>query len=525
MTITEFLEYWALSGNPFQGEEARNDPVFRRMMRGGPGGNPDGSANPFAAAFHSDFQKVLGDLSRPSSAIVFGEKGSGKTAMRLQIAARIAEHNQGRPGERVLLIAYDDLNALLDRFHEHAGGKTPLESFQKFRLADHLDGLLLTIVPRLVDAALGQGTPEEPIDLGGDARKALRKLDAAARRDLLLLQAVYDRAEQTTARTTALRRRLGLWRPWGQWAADALLIAGPIAIAAYLVYFGFLAPAEQRDSAWVRYGFFVLAGLFVLGLGKFFAFDRLITLAAGRRLRRQVRVGGRSEVSFSRSLRQLSAASRDPEQLPVTDSDEPRYAMLQRLRRVLRAFGYAGLVIVVDRIDEPTLISGDPDRMRAVVWPMLHNKFLQQEGVGVKMLLPIELRHSLFRESNAFFQEARLDKQHLVERLGWTGASLFDLCDARVRACADPSRGGGRAPAGLIDLFAEDVSRQDLVDALDQMHQPRDAFKFLYRCLVEHCQNVTRDDKQFRIPRHVLESVRRQESDRVQQLYRGIRPA
>jgi hypothetical protein len=199
--------------------------------------------------------------------------------------------------------------------------------------------------------------------------------------------------------------------------------------------------------------------------------------------------------------------------------------MLDRLRRVLRHFGYAGMVVVIDRVDEPTLISGDPERMRAVIWPLFNNKFLQQEGLGVKMLLPIELRHALFKESSAFFQEARLDKQSLVERLNWTGAMLYDLCDARLKACLDPAALAKDGPISLLDLFAEDVTARDLVDALDQMHQPRDAFKFLYACISEHCSNVTAEQQQWKIPRLVLETVRKQQSERVQQLYRGIRPA
>jgi hypothetical protein len=172
-------------------------------------------------------------------------------------------------------------------------------------------------------------------------------------------------------------------------------------------------------------------------------------------------------------------------------------------------------------VDEPTLISGDPERMQWVVWPLLNNKFLQQPGLGVKMLLPIELRHALFRESAAFFQEARLDKQNLIERLTWTGAMLYDLCDARLQAC----RPAEAPPIRLLDLFAEDVTTQDLVDALDQMHQPRDAFKMLYQCLTEHCSNVTESQAQWRVPRLVLEGVRKDQAERVRQLYRGVRPA
>jgi hypothetical protein len=57
------------------------------------------------------------------------------------------------------------------------------------------------------------------------------------------------------------------------------------------------------------------------------------------------------------------------------------------------------------------------------------------------------------------------------------------------------------------------------------MHQPRDAFKFLYQCIQEHCAGVTEDQAKWRIPRIILEMVKRQQSERVQMLYRGVRPA
>ena len=68
------------------------------------------------------------------------------------------------------------------------------------------------------------------------------------------------------------------------------------------------------------------------------------------------------------------------------------------------------------------------------------------------------------------------------------------------------------------------ASRQDLTEALDRLHQPRDAFKFMYRCLSEHCASVTKGQEEWKIPRHVLMTVLKTESERVQQVYRGIRP-
>lgn len=557
MNLSQFFEHWQILENPFRGEEARHDTVFARIgfaardaaptptPAGGPvvvrGFDAPAGAEPAAPraagngrvvrATHSDFEKILGDLYHPSTAIVFGEKGSGKTAIRMQIADRVAAHNAANPEAKILLVPYDDLNGVLERFYRRMGGKSVLEAFQRFRLVDHIDAILAMVVPRLVDALLARtgeprtipSTPGDSaitLDLGPEPRKIARRLDAAGKRDLLLLQAVYDRPEQADLRTARLRRMLRIPLPGSVVVWNLLAWFGWIPAAALVVWV-FMTQGLSTQVTTLTYVFAGLLALWLLALGKRYAWDTLALLGLGRRMRRQLRVMARSEASIVRSLRQIDPAARDAGVLPLSDADEARYAMLDRLRRALRVFGYAGVLIVIDRVDEPTLISGDPDRMRAVVWPLFNNKFLQQEGIGVKMLLPIELRHALFKESSAFFQEARLDKQNLVERLSWTGAMLYDLCDARLKACRDPAAG----PISLLDLFAEDVTARDLVDALDQMHQPRDAFKFLYACMAEHCSNVTAEQEQWKIPRLVVETVKKQQADRVQQLYRGIRPA
>lgn len=541
MTLNELLARFGLAENPFRGEEARNDAVFAKMTSPPsapplastgntpppgtvslPGGNGQSTVSlmlpTVTGTFHSDFEKILGDLGRPATAIVFGEKGSGKTAIRLQITKAIDLYNNGQGADkRVLLLAYDDLNGVLDRFHARMNGKTPLESFQKLRLVDHLDALLASFVPRLVDAILGKGDSE--FLLREDIKKVLRKLDDAQRRDLLLLQAIYDRPEQADLRTTQLRKKLGIWKPLGRrlWRLAAWLGWLP---AAGVAYWYNMIPGEIGPGP-ALYSFLALIGLWLMLIGKVTLWDRIASNLLGKRVRKQVRVLSRSDRSFARSLMQLDPVLRDEDNIPIVDSDEVRYRLFDRLRNVLKALGFAGVVIIIDRVDEPTLISGDYDRMRAVVWPMLNNKFLQQDGVGVKMLLPVELRYALYKESAAFFQEARLDKQNMVDRLSWTGAMLYDLCTSRLHACLQP----GATPISLLDLFSEEVTRSDLVDALDQMHQPRDAFKFLYRCMAEHCSNVTKEDKNVRIPKAVLDMVRKQEAERVQQLYRGIRPA
>ena len=189
---------------------------------------------------------------------------------------------------------------------------------------------------------------------------------------------------------------------------------------------------------------------------------------------------------------------------------------------LLKSLGYAGMIVLVDRVDEPTAVAGDAQKMRSLIWPMFDNKFLKQDGIGLKLLLPVELSYLLQKEGPEFFQEARLDKQNMIERLTWSGATLYDLCSGRVNACRSPEH---TEPIVLTDFFEEGVDRTALIDALDQMHQPRDAFKFMYNVIQEHCRLLPDDAADFKVDRLTLESARRNQSQRVQEFFRGLTPA
>ncbi|MEM7622688.1 MAG: hypothetical protein AAF235_05740, partial [Planctomycetota bacterium] len=360
-------------------------------------------------------------------------------------------------------------------------------------------------------------------DLGDEPLKTARKLSPPLRRDLLLLQALYDPADLTGDRTARLRRllRVPLGRSQSAWRVAAAVGWLP------MVPFIFLAITNQSLALAIVAG--ILALLYAGVLVKRFIIDPSAARALARKIRRETRTLSRSAASLGASLASLEPELRPAHAIPLpTDQphgdDEARYHGLQALRRVLHRFGYTGMLVVIDRVDEPTAIAGDPEKMRGFIWPLLNNKFLNQDGFGVKMLLPVDLRYPLFRESARFFQEARLDKQGFIERLSWTGPMLYDLCNARLQACRD-GEAHKQQPINLIDLFAEDVTRQELVDALDQMGQPRDAFKLLYRTLNEHAAGVTADEGAFRISKGALTTARRAETDRVKGFAKGLTPA
>jgi len=153
-------------------------------------------------------------------------------------------------------------------------------------------------------------------------------------------------------------------------------------------------------------------------------------------------------------------------------------------------------------VDEPYLINGSAELMRALVWPLLDNKLLKHPGVGLKALLPAELLDFVDREKADFHQRARLDKQNLVRSLQWTGESLLDLANSRLQACA----ADGRNPT-LRDLLDESISDGRLLDAMRSLRVPRHMFKFLYQAMVAHTNAHTDAAPAWQISSAVFEST------------------
>ncbi|MFO8026128.1 MAG: hypothetical protein R6U56_00510, partial [Opitutales bacterium] len=237
-----------------------------------------------------------------------------------------------------------------------------------------------------------------------------------------------------------------------------------------------------------------------------------------RKVCREIRTVARKVRFLSDGLWDLPGRQGVERLLPEKGDQDKRYEATKRFLQIIGSLGYRSLTVFVDRIDEPVMIHSDSERMRKLVWPMLNNKFLQQEGFGAKMLLPLELGQLLEGEDADFKQQARLDKQNLINPLRWTGSTLYDLCTSRFRNCQNQHA----EPIGqLNELFEDDVDERDLVDALDQMHQPRDAFKFLYAVIQRHCQNTTGESGDYKIPKLTLDFVRQEQSQRVVNLYRA----
>ena len=481
MLVQGFLEHHGIERNPFAEEDAQTDPVFKQHC--------------IASTYHPAWDKIYGDPADPSTSFVFGEKGAGKTAMRLQIAQRLDAYNEGREANRCLVIRYDDFNPFLDRFRERLGNKKPEKILAGWKLWDHMDAILSLGVTGVVDRILDAKQPSGAVSARIE-QADVDNLDHYQARDLLLLAACYDNsmAETYKSRQQRLRKRLkfSTWRSYLDLAGGAVWSVLVVVIT-LLMFF-----SEWRD--WLPPWWFMLIVLAAGWIPFAWRWWRSFRLARG--IARNVRVGNLDAASLRHTLMRFPRAELAVQPVPNRQRTDDRYELLSKFQGILQTLHHTGVVVLVDRLDEPHLINGSAEKMRALVWPMLDNKLLKHPGMGMKLMMPGELIGFIDREDRDFHQRARLDKQNVIRSLEWTGESLFDIANARVRACAAP----GKTPS-LRDMLDETISEQRVLEALRSLRVPRRLFKFMHRLLVAHCNAHTDHDPVWKISSGTFEAA------------------
>ena len=457
MKTEQFLEHHGIEGNPFSEEDAQTDTVFKRRC--------------LVKIHHPAWNKFFGSPADPSTALVFGEKGSGKTALRLQTIAELEAYNEKNPNERVFVLSYDDFNPYLDHFKTAVKARDTEQALTRFRLQDHMDAILAQGVTQLVDTLTASSSD-------------LTKLSVDQRRDLLLLAALYDQStgEPIERRWSRLRRRSGFRPLWSR--RDLQIGCGTSILVIALIA---LVPWLQDPS---RLPYLVLPIL----LGWIYWGWRLARAEwIARAVRRGLRVLSRDPAALRWEILWFKPSELGGQPLPTAakTGGEERYELLRKFQAVLKTLGYSGIIVLIDRVDEPQQIEGDPRKMRALIWPLLDHKFLRHPGIGIKLLLPIELAYYLEKEDKEFYDRARPDKLNMIKPLRWTGPSLYDLAGDRLKACS--SKADGETGPRLRDLIDEGIGDDSLKDSLGNLRTPRQLFKFLHRLIEEHCHRHTED--------------------------------
>jgi hypothetical protein len=484
MTELEFLVHHRLTRNPFADEDAQTDAVFKDFC--------------IESTFHPAWSKAYGDPAEPSTAIVLGPKGSGKTAMRLQIAKHLLQFNRDNPQRRVFFIQYDDFNAYLGPLQSSLPTRireNPDKVLKSVQLWDHIDAMLCQSMTLLVDKILAKQTAGDASDgLDVDPKKVV-DLDRSQKRDLLLLSALYDQSRQGTfqARWSQLRKLLR-FNNFATWRFFLIGLGGTL-LASLLTYLlTSTGSMEFRGS--------LMLGLVLLGISwlpyllRYAKHAWLSFLAI-----RNVRVSRRDHLTLTKVFMQIPPGELAAQPIPTARRSDDRYAMLDKLQLLLRSLDFRGMIVLVDRVDEPDLVNGRPDRIQSLVWPLLDNKLLKHPGLGLKLLLPNDLQYYLDRETREFNERARLDKQNFISNFEWTGEALYDVVVARMRACS--SDNADSTPSQLLDST---ITEQRLILAMQSLRTPRNLFRFLYRLIAEHCKAHRSAAPQFKISSETFEA-------------------
>lgn len=487
MNIQSLLEHHGIIRNPFAEEDAQTDQVFKEHC--------------IQSAYHPIWDKVYGDPKEPSTSIIFGPKGSGKTAMRLQIDQHLGRYNTEHPKERVFVIRYDDFNPFLDHFCERVSrriSKKPEKVLDNWRLWDHMDAILCIGVTDLVNRILhaDQGKPDESI-----SAKDIKNLERTAARDVLLLASCYDQSTESSfpARWSSLRKALHYHNVTAHWSTIAAIcsVVGSAVLVAWLFWRGSGVEGEQTSSSVL----WLIPIISLLGSAPYLI--KLIRCQmAALGIRRHMRVGKRETNLLRKVLQRIPSKELANQPLPRFDRTDDRYELLNKFQSILQRLGFRGVMVLMDRIDEPHMTGGKPELMQRFVWPILDNKLLKHPGIGFKIMLPQELHRDVERETREFHERARLDKQNVIPAFRWTGESLYDLARARMMACA----ADGKTPEPK-DLFSDEVSYERMLSAFQSLRVPRHLFRLLYRVLVDHCNRHTDSQPVYKISGETFESA------------------
>jgi len=500
MFAQTWRSHWGLREDAFAHEDADKDPVLRRIN---------------AAAVHSSFDRIYGSPESPAPSVVFGEKGSGKSGLRLALGRRIEAHNEQNPEQKVFSIEYTEFDSFLDGVRQSqrlpAGEKAASKVVSKVTQADHLDAILSVGVSALTDEVLA--APKRP-----------KKLSRKQRVDLLALASLYYRTDKRSRKeaVSELRRALRF---------RSSRVGMLTALKLFLTFVGLAIAALPHipgdDAAQFTEGlsnqlFYGVGGglvalTWIVAAWRSMGVTRLATRAV-----RSTRCLPRETEPLKLTLAALAPDMRRDLPLPSESEEATRYQLLQRLQGVLAAWGYSCVYVFIDRVDESTILAGREQLTQPFIERLLDHKLLQHPGVGFKIFLPIELSKISFGASSEDLKRMRLDKANTVEELLWTGQELYQVATERLRASLELA--GGQSSFELSELISDDVSPMELREALHELGTPRHTFRFLSTLFSDYARNLPDDldldSDQWRVSKSHFDIVRASWTDKARVLRR-----
>ena len=266
------------------------------------------------------------------------------------------------------------------------------------------------------------------------------------------------------------------------------------------IYLTLRSPAHKY---WYGLGALVIFATSLWGV-----FNRSLGYSIAGKASRSVKILPRDAASLTQMILNLSPKERKEFVLPRGSNESSRYQLLHRFLGVLEIFGYRGIYVLIDRIDEPSLFSGNNEAMKQFIEKILDIKLLQYPQLGMKLFLPIELDEIYRNATPEQLKRIRLDKSNVVPELKWSGQELFEIANQRMQACPAPDS----EVSHLSGLFEEDFDFNHLRETLTALGTPRYAFGFFSSLFTEYVKDLPNElsdnDPRWKIPRAHFDIIR-----------------
>jgi hypothetical protein len=373
---------------------------------------------------NTSLRSLLLHLEKPSPYVIFAIRGAGKSSMRIDTERHLSQFR-----DKVLVLKYVEFNELLAEVSrvrrlpmEYASKKSSLTRLFRRKKEEVLSRDARMTLDDHLDYILKLGIEELYAYITETQKEEMLKDNREFAEKFILLTALYFTPNDLSSKVSVLRRL--------------------IEISGYKKRSSFFSTKQSKFLAGEVY--------------------------------RNIRGVPVSVEGMAKIIQEIGHGLFEFHGVPRTT--ENRFTLLKGYMDLVRYFGLSGVYLLVDRVDEPTSIKGDPEKMRELVTPILDDQLFQIDHLGIILFLPYEL-HDLKKYY-------RSDRIKTISSISWSADNMIRLIEKRMNV----SRKLGSPPIKLADIFEEDGESK--AQFIVRQLTPRNAFRLLSIIVEEHCQMV-----------------------------------
>ncbi len=373
---------------------------------------------------NTSLRSVLVHIENPTPYVIFAIRGAGKSSMRIDTERYLNDYR-----DQVLVISYVEFNELLAEVArtrnlplEYAFERSAVTRLLKGKKEIPLTRDTKTTLDDHLDMILKLGVEELYKTIIDTPREDLLKNNREIAEKFILLTALYSSPNDLSSKIATLRRLI-------------------------------------QSSGYER-----KVPFFITKQAKRIASE----------IYRNIRGVPVSLEGMVKTIKEIGVGLFEFHGIPR--NTENRFTLLKGFMELVRYFGLSGVYLLVDRVDEPTSIKGDPEKMRELVTPILDDQLFQIDHLGIILFLPYEL-HDLKKYY-------RSDRIKTISSINWSPDNMIRLIEKRMNVGRKP----GSPPLHLSDIFEDEGESK--ANFIVRQLTPRNAFRLLSIILEEHCQTV-----------------------------------